>query len=187
MGFRLIIQGNSSHLNKKYNKLQAQNDMKVTQAIADLIPRQNELEVYCRTLCKEDSVQLLERLDQQCRSYIVQSKRKLFGVAQQKAPQPYEINVSFKILDAGRAITFFIQYSSRFLTCALDDWEKYHRVSRAVATIIYPMEHACNIHWRTQARCIYHRIIYQQIDIHERLRSTSNHIQVNHQKHHNQN
>ena len=40
------------------------------------------------------------------------------------------------------------------------------------------MEHACNIHWRTQARCIYHRIIYQQIDIHERLRSTSNHIQV---------
>jgi len=138
----------------------AQNDMKVTQAIADLIPRQNELEVYCRTLCKEDSVQLLERLDQQCRSYIVQSKRKLFGVAQQKAPQPYEIN-----------------YSSRFLTCALDDWEKYHRVSRAVATIIYPMEHACNIHWRTQARCIYHRIIYQQIDIHERLRSTSNHIQ----------
>ena len=74
--------------------VQAQNDMKVTQAIADLIPRQNELEVYCRTLCKEDSVQLLERLDQQCRSYIVQSKRKLFGVAQQKAPQPYEINVS---------------------------------------------------------------------------------------------
>lgn len=81
--------------------------MKVTQAIADLIPRQNELEVYCRTLCKEDSVQLLERLDQQCRSYIVQSKRKLFGVAQQKAPQPYEINVSLKILDAGRTITFF--------------------------------------------------------------------------------
>ena len=51
-------------------------------------------------------------------------------------------------------------------------------MSRAVATLVHPLEHECQVHWQTQARCIYHRIIYTNIDIHEKLRYTSNHIQV---------
>ena len=157
---------------------QAKSDMGVTEAIAELIPRQSELECYCRTLVEEDKVQLLERLDQQCRSFIVHSKNKLFRIAQQKQVLYSEINVRYCSLGYVLSNIVIFQYSSRFLQCALDDWEKYHRVSRAVSTIIYPMEMACNVHWKTQARCIYHRIIYTNIDIHEKLRSTSNNIQV---------
>ena len=74
---------------------QAKSDMGVTEAIAELIPRQSELECYCRTLVEEDKVQLLERLDQQCRSFIVHSKNKLFRIAQQKQVLYSEINVRY--------------------------------------------------------------------------------------------
>ena len=124
-------------------------------------------------------------MDKQCREYILMTKRKLFGIASQRtdrAPSDAVLNVSHKfsltpwIFESKRVLS--VQYSTHFLTCALDDWERYHLVSRAVATLVHPLEHECQVHWQTQARCIYHRIIYTNIDIHEKLRYTSNHIQV---------
>ena len=71
-----------------------------------------------------------------------------------------------------------MQFSLKFLTCALDDWEKFSSVSGVVSSIVYPLELVTNVHWKTQARCIYHRIIYTNIDIHEKLRSSNTRIQV---------
>ena len=71
-----------------------------------------------------------------------------------------------------------VQYPIDFLNIALDDWEKFQSVTRVVSAVVRPMEVSCKIHWKTQARSLYHRLIYTNIDIHEKLRHCNTRVQV---------
>merc|ERR1712227_629931 len=139
----------------------ARNECGVTEAIAEIVPRQRELESYVITCVDEDHVQLLERLDSQCRSHIVRSKSKILT----------------KALFHKKTNDITVQYPIDFLNIALDDWEKFQSVTRVVSAVVRPMEVSCKIHWKTQARSLYHRLIYTNIDIHEKLRHCNTRVQ----------
>lgn len=133
-------------------------------------------------------------MDKQCREYILLTKRKLFGIAQQRTPNDAVLNVrnvysrsywnvlvldSFPNVCSGRLGKVPFSQSSYCYHCPPPgervpgiDWNFEKFFAGTKITILK------QVHWRTQARCIYHRIIYTNIDIHEKLRYTSNHLQV---------
>ena len=80
----------------------------MTEAIAELVPRQRELESHVERCCQDNHIQLLQRLDNQCRAHILVSKRRILGLAlTPKKPNP-ELSVSISNFGVKYFSAYFI-------------------------------------------------------------------------------